>query len=61
MEQNPVSDIPEGLSMALAQNIYAMQYFSSLPDSGRREIIRQTRDIGSKAEMQRFVNSMVKH
>lgn len=61
MDRNIIPDIPEGLGMALAQNIYAMQYFSSLPDSQRQDIIRQTGRISSKEEMQSFVNGLVKH
>ena len=61
MERNIIPDIPEGLGMALAQNIYAMQYFSSLPDTQRQDIIRRTGQIHSKEEMQSFVNGLVKH
>ncbi len=61
MDKNRISEIPEGLNMALAQNIYAMQYFSSLSDSAREDIIRRTGEIESKSEMQSFVNSLVKH
>ena len=61
MERDPASGIPSELSMALAQNLYAMQYFSSLPDAGRQEIIRRSREIGSKDEMQRFVSGIIKH
>ena len=61
MERSIIPDIPEGLGIALAQNIYAMQYFQSLPDSRRQDIIRQTGTIGSKEEMQSFVNGLVKH
>ena len=54
-------DIPEGLSMALAQNIYAMQYFSSLPEDRRRELIDCTAGINSKEEMRDFVNGLISH
>lgn len=54
-------DIPEGLSMALAQNIYAMQYFSSLPENRRRELIDCTAGINSKEEMRDFVNGLISH
>lgn len=54
-------DIPEGLSMALAQNIYAMQYFSALPEDRRRELINCTAGIESKEEMRDFVNGLIAH
>ncbi len=51
------SDIPMGLGMALAQNIEAMNYFSSLPEAEQRSIIDRTTNIRSKKEMQAFVDN----
>lgn len=53
-------EIPMGLSMALAQNLPAMNYFASLPKNKQNEIIEQTHSIQSKAEMQSFVASLSK-
>ncbi len=48
--------MPMGLSMALAQNIRAMQHFSGLPRDQQRRIIDHTRNIQSKEEMRAYVN-----
>jgi hypothetical protein len=48
--------IPMGLGMALAQNLDAMNYFSSLGDEKQKEIINHTHEIRSKNEMQQFVS-----
>ena len=52
-------EIPVGLGMALAMNVDAMNYFSSLSDEGRQTIIDRTHSIHSKKEMQAFVRSLV--
>ncbi|MDF2589317.1 MAG: hypothetical protein K0S41_3158 [Anaerocolumna sp.] len=51
--------IPMGLGMALAQNIDAMSYFSSLEPREKEQVINQTHTIQSKEEMRQFVSSMV--
>lgn len=48
-------EIPMGLGMALAENLPAMKYFSSLSPRQQQEIIRKTHQISSKEEMQQFV------
>ncbi len=48
--------IPMGLGMALAQNLDAMNYFASLGDEKKKEIIDHTHQIRSKNEMQEFVS-----
>ena len=53
-------EIPIGFGMALAANSGAMQYFSSLDDNKRRQILSRAKNIESKQEMQGFVNSMQK-
>lgn len=53
-------EMPMGLGMALARNTEAMAYFSSLTPAHKREIIEHTHEIGSKKEMQRFVDSLAK-
>lgn len=53
-------EMPMGLGMALARNTEAMAYFSSLTPAHKREIIKHTHEIGSKKEMQRFVDSLAK-
>lgn len=53
------NDIPLGLGMALAKDIHAMNYFASLPQSRKDEIIAHTHQIQSKSEMQAYVDSLV--
>lgn len=54
------NEIPIGLGMALAENVEAMEYFSSLSKEEKQAIIDHTHSIGSKREMQEYVNSMFK-
>lgn len=51
-------DLPLGLGMALAMNIGAMEYFTSLPDSEQKKIVDRARSVKSKKEMQSFVDSL---
>ncbi len=51
-------DVPMGLGMALAQNLKAMEYFSSLPDAQKQAIIDATHGITSKAEMKSYVDRL---
>lgn len=55
------SKIPMGLGMALAQNIDAMNYFSSLSEDVRSQIIEHTHTISSKEEMKNYVQSFVRN
>lgn len=48
--------IPMGLGMALAKDLNAMNYFSSLGHEQQQEIIDHTHVIQSKNEMQQFVS-----
>lgn len=52
-------NMPLGLGMALAQNINAMNYFSSLSKEEQQKIIEHTHSIKSKSEMQAYVDSFV--
>ena len=51
-------DIPMGLGMALAQNLDAMSYFTSLSPEQQQSIIEATHNIHSKQEMRSFVESL---
>lgn len=51
-------EIPMGLGMALAQNLDAMNRFSSLEHEQQQEIINHTHDIQSKNEMKQFVSTI---
>ena len=50
--------IPMGLGIALAQNLKAMNCFSSLSDEDKKDIINGTHRINSKDEMRRYVDSI---
>lgn len=55
------SEIPIGLGMALAQNLEAMNYFSSLNKEQKQNVIEQTHTIRSKEEMQQFVSHITEN
>ncbi|MCL2853347.1 MAG: hypothetical protein FWE20_10025 [Defluviitaleaceae bacterium] len=52
-------DMPMGLDIALAKNMAAHEYFYSLPEEAQKRIIDHTHTIGSKEEMQSYVDSLV--
>jgi len=58
--QNETShlEIPLGLGMALAQNVNAMNHFASMNRRAQQEIVSEARAVSSKAEMQRYVDSL---
>lgn len=60
MENNLLSStqMPQGLGMALTQNMEALNYFASLNSRQKQEVINHAHSITSKAEMQYFVNHM---
>lgn len=47
-----LSGLPSGFAMALANDPEAFQRFLALSEEGRRALIRQSRGVRSKAEMQ---------
>lgn len=60
MNLNPLSDLPLGFGLALAQNTKALDSFSKMTEQQKKEIINQTHSIQSKKEMQAFVDSLNK-
>lgn len=60
MNLNPLSELPLGFAMSLAQNKDALDKFSEMSDQQKKEIIDHTHSIQSKQEMQAFVNSLNK-
>lgn len=48
-------EIPVGLSMALAENLHAMERFSNMAEQERQEFINRSRNVGSKQEMRSLV------
>lgn len=57
--RNEGPTVPLGLGYALAENNEALKYFAALSSENQREIIEQTRKIGSKAEMRQFVENLL--
>lgn len=53
------SDMPMGLGMALAQNLNAMNRFATMSTVEQQAIIAHTHSIGSKEEMQAYVESLL--
>lgn len=53
--------LPEGMAMALAQNIYAMQHFSALSEAEQQSVIERARTVNSHEEMRALVNSLIHH
>lgn len=51
-------EIPAGLSMALAENLHAMEKFGKMTDAQREEIIRRSRNAESKQEMRNLVSDL---
>jgi hypothetical protein len=50
--------IPLGLGMALAQNLNAMNYFASLDNTGKQQVIDGTHSVRSKSEMKQYVSNL---
>ena len=60
MNLNPLSDLPLGFGLALAQNRDALYSFSKMTEQQKKEVINHTHTIQSKQEMKSFVNSLNK-
>lgn len=53
-----LQELPLGFGMALLQNRDAAAYFDSLSIEQRQKLIDKTHSIGSKQEMQAFVDTL---
>lgn len=51
-------EIPLGLGIALAQNLNAMNYFASLDDTSKQQVIDGTHNVRSKSEMKQYVSNL---
>ena len=58
---NPLQDLPMGFGMALAQNVRAMEVFSSLSPDAQRRVVDGTHAIQSKQEMAAYVESLTQN
>lgn len=52
------SELPMGLSMALARNPVAMNYFNGLSPQEQKAFIDGTHRLQSREEMQRYVDAL---
>lgn len=52
-------ELPLGFGMALAQNEAAMQRFEAMTTAEKEAVIRKTRDVTSRREMQSLVNNLL--
>lgn len=53
------TEIPQGISMAFAENIKAMYVFSAMSQIEQNKFLVGARNISSKEEMQKYVNSLI--
>ncbi|MCM1026468.1 MAG: hypothetical protein NC432_08515 [Roseburia sp.] len=54
-----LQDVPAGFGFALAMNEPAMRTYASLSETDKEHLLMRCRDAGSKAEMQKIVDSLV--
>ncbi|HBL84788.1 MAG TPA: hypothetical protein DDZ99_07790 [Clostridiales bacterium] len=52
--------MPLGFGMALAQNYNAMSFFTNLSTDQQQQVLNQTQSIGSRDEMQAFIEQLAK-
>lgn len=57
-EKNSNQKLPLGLAMALAQNPGAMERFAAMDDAAKADLVARAKNISSKSEMQRLVQSL---
>ena len=51
-------EIPVGLSMAFAENLYAMERFDHLDATQKEDFIQQSKNVASKQEMRNLVSGL---
>lgn len=51
-------EIPIGLGMALAENVYAMERFGNMGDAERAEFVNRSKNVNSKQEMRNLVSTL---
>lgn len=57
----PFTDLPLGFGMALAMNEPALEGYAGLTEAQKEELILRCRDVKTKEQMQRIVDSLVPH
>ena len=58
MNQIDNNGLPLGFGMALAQNMEALQIFSSLPPAQQQDYLQMAHHVSSKEEMEKLVESI---
>ena len=51
-------DMPIGFGLSLAANAKSMEAFSRMSDAEKEAVVEKSREMQSRAEMERFVNSL---
>ena len=51
-------NMPIGFGLSLAANAKSMEAFSNMSDAEKTEVVERSRQMQSKAEMERFVSSL---
>ncbi|MDO4540211.1 MAG: hypothetical protein Q4B48_03775 [Syntrophomonadaceae bacterium] len=52
-------EIPIGLGMALAQNLNALDVFSTLDETARDRVIARSRNVKSKEQIQTIIDELL--
>lgn len=55
---NEYKDLPLGFSLALAQDLNALDHFASLNDTKQQKVIDKAKQIKSKEEMRNYVQDI---
>lgn len=53
------TEIPQGISMAFAENLKAMYVFSAMNQIDQNKFLVGAKNVSSKDEMQKYVNSLI--
>ncbi len=51
-------DMPIGFGLSLAANVKSMEAFSNMSDVEKTAIVEKSRQMQTRADMERFVNSL---
>lgn len=57
-ENDILKDLPLGFSLALAQNLNALDNFAAMPESKQKIVLDKIKHVKSKEEMRSYVNNL---
>lgn len=57
-ENDILKDLPLGFSLALAQNLNALDNFAAMPESKQKIVLDKIKNVKSKEEMRSYVNNL---